>query len=47
MTTPRFLIDTHCWIWWNAQQDRLPSKVIEVITDKHNENLVCNTFLSA
>jgi PIN domain nuclease of toxin-antitoxin system len=37
MTMPRFLIDTHCWIWWNAQQDRLPPKVIEVITDKHNE----------
>ena len=29
----KYLLDTHTWIWWNAEPDRLSKEVIQVIQD--------------
>ena len=29
----KYLLDTHTWIWWNAEPDRLSKEVIQVIRD--------------
>ena len=33
----RFLLDTHCWLWWFSQPERLSEDVIEQIADETNE----------
>lgn len=38
----RFLLDTHCWLWWNADPERLGDGAHRVISDMENE-----VFLSA
>lgn len=36
---PRFLLDTHCWLWWNAEPARFTAKARRVIEDAQNEVL--------
>ncbi len=38
--TCRFLLDTHCWLWWNSDPDRLPPHALEVIANGENEILL-------
>jgi len=33
----RLLLDTHCWLWWFSQPERLDKNVIEQIVDETNE----------
>jgi len=33
----RLLLDTHCWLWWFSQPERLSEPVIEQIADETNE----------
>jgi len=28
-----YLIDTHCWLWWHIEPDRLASRTIDLIED--------------
>ena len=35
----RFLIDTHCWLWWNGTPERLAPTVRTLIADASNEIL--------
>ena len=35
----RYLLDTHCWLWWNAQPESLSPQAHEIIADGHNEIL--------
>jgi PIN domain nuclease of toxin-antitoxin system len=35
----RFLLDTHCWLWWNGEPARLSLKARQVIEDAGNEVL--------
>jgi len=37
MNQPRFLIDTHCWLWLNLQPQRLTPPVIEVLMNSDNK----------
>lgn len=37
--TNRFLIDTHCWLWWNGEPERLGSEARHAIADGANEIL--------
>lgn len=37
--TVRYLIDTHCWLWWNADPERLAGAAKEVIAEGGNEIL--------
>lgn len=37
--TARYLIDTHCWLWWNADPERLAGAAKEVIAEGGNEIL--------
>jgi PIN domain nuclease of toxin-antitoxin system len=37
MNKPRFLIDTHCWLWLNLQPQRLTPPVVEVLMKGDNE----------
>jgi PIN domain nuclease of toxin-antitoxin system len=32
----RYLIDTHCWLWWNATPDRLAPEAFEVVANGAN-----------
>ncbi|MBF0310941.1 MAG: type II toxin-antitoxin system VapC family toxin [Magnetococcales bacterium] len=32
----RILLDTHTFLWWIEASDRLSSKAMEVISDRHN-----------
>lgn len=36
----RYLIDTHCWLWWNADPQRLHPDAYEVIADGRNTILL-------
>ncbi|MCP4408977.1 MAG: type II toxin-antitoxin system VapC family toxin [Gammaproteobacteria bacterium] len=36
----RYLIDTHCWLWWNAEPDRLHPKAYDAIADGNNTILL-------
>lgn len=29
----KYLLDTHAWIWWNARPDRLPAKVMRLLSE--------------
>ncbi|MCA9448644.1 MAG: type II toxin-antitoxin system VapC family toxin [Candidatus Omnitrophica bacterium] len=29
----KYLLDTHTWVWWHTQPDRISEKVMEVLTD--------------
>ncbi len=31
------LLDTHCWLWWNIEPERLCGSVREMIADSRNE----------
>ncbi|TYQ23298.1 type II toxin-antitoxin system VapC family toxin [Pseudanabaena sp. UWO311] len=33
----KLLIDTHCWLWWFAQPERLSEEVIACLVDEANE----------
>jgi PIN domain nuclease of toxin-antitoxin system len=33
----KILIDTHCWLWWFAQPERLSDEAIACIVDEVNE----------
>jgi PIN domain nuclease of toxin-antitoxin system len=33
----KILLDTHCWLWWFSQPERLSSEAIAQITDETNE----------
>ena len=33
----KLLLDTHCWLWWFGQPERLKSTVVEQILDEANE----------
>jgi len=35
----RYLIDTHCWLWWNGDPGRLSDNARRVIADGDNEIL--------
>ena len=30
----RYLIDTHCWLWWHIDPNRLTKRIIELIENK-------------
>lgn len=30
----RYLIDTHCWLWWHIDPDRLGRRTVKLIEDK-------------
>jgi PIN domain nuclease of toxin-antitoxin system len=32
-----FLMDTHCWLWFNLQPQRFTPQVTEVLTNGNNE----------
>lgn len=32
----RYLIDTHCWLWWNAEPERLDPAAFAAIADGRN-----------
>ncbi len=32
-----YLIDTHCWLWWNAAPERLSPEAREIVADPSNE----------
>lgn len=32
----RYLLDTHTWVWWNSEPDRLSKKVKTLISDSTN-----------
>ena len=36
----RYLIDTHCWLWWNAEPERLQHAAHDVIADGKNTILL-------
>lgn len=38
----RVLVDTHCWLWWLSEPDRLPPRASAVLAATENER-----FLSA
>ena len=38
----RLLLDTHVWLWWNTEPERLSSAVLKQVADPRNE-----VFLSA
>lgn len=31
------LLDTHCYLWWMIEPERLPSRVFEILSDEANE----------
>jgi len=33
----KLLLDTHCWLWWFAQPEKLNERAIEIIADDANE----------
>jgi PIN domain nuclease of toxin-antitoxin system len=33
----RFLVDTHCWLWLQADPERLSSEVLSLLADPTNE----------
>ena len=35
----RYLIDTHCWLWWNSDPDRLHAAAHRVIADGSSDIL--------
>ena len=38
----RLLFDTHAFVWWDSEQAKLPSYVLALCEDKHNQ-LVLST----
>jgi PIN domain nuclease of toxin-antitoxin system len=38
----RLLLDTHCWLWWLAEPERLNAEALAAVTDRRNA-----LFLSA
>lgn len=32
----RLLLDTHCWLWWLAEPERLNAEALASITDRRN-----------
>ncbi|MBI3986437.1 MAG: type II toxin-antitoxin system VapC family toxin [Lentisphaerae bacterium] len=36
----RLLLDTHCWLWWVAEPERLRKAVRKLIADRHNTILL-------
>lgn len=36
----RFLLDTHCFLWWLTHPERLSSEAVGIIADRNNEILV-------
>ena len=35
----RYLIDTHCWLWWNGDPGRLSGPARSIIADGHSDIL--------
>ena len=33
----KILLDTHCWLWWLAEPERLRDQVLRIIEDVDNE----------
>lgn len=43
--TQRYLLDTHCWLWWNALPERLSRQALDTITN--GENSILFSVISA
>lgn len=39
MISQRYLIDTHCWLWWHIDPDKLSRLVFQLIEDGSTEIL--------
>ncbi|MCF6355145.1 MAG: type II toxin-antitoxin system VapC family toxin [Candidatus Polarisedimenticolaceae bacterium] len=37
--TQRYLLDTHCWLWWNALPEQLSQQALDTITQGDNDIL--------
>jgi len=37
MAKERYLIDTHCWLWWHIEPERLGKNAFSIIEDGRNE----------
>lgn len=37
MQRPRYLIDTHCWLWWHIEPSKLTQNLFRLIEDEDNE----------
>ena len=37
MARERYLIDTHCWLWWHIEPAKLSKNVFSIIEDGRNE----------
>lgn len=33
----RYLLDTHCWLWWNIEPERLNQEAHQIISESGNE----------
>ena len=33
----KILLDTHCWLWWFLEPDKLGARAIELISDRRNQ----------
>ncbi|HHM04505.1 MAG TPA: type II toxin-antitoxin system VapC family toxin [Gammaproteobacteria bacterium] len=37
---PRYVLDTHCWLWWNADPDRLSAQARALVADGSHDILL-------
>lgn len=40
----RYLLDTHAWIWWNARPAALSKRVLHLIKDSDDEELLLSAI---
>jgi PIN domain nuclease of toxin-antitoxin system len=40
----KYLLDTHIWIWWNMNPQKLSSRIIKLIQDKDYDELILSAI---